>query len=80
MDSKRFRELLALASRHLAEAQQVIRQQEQLINEMLERGADTSGAQALLAKLKMSADAMAEHERRIEEQIRAFEQEKDEGR
>jgi hypothetical protein len=74
MDSQRFKELLALASRHLAEARQVITQQEQLIHDMLDRGADTSGAQSLLEKLKVSAGAMAEHERNIAQQLRELEQ------
>jgi hypothetical protein len=41
----------------------------------LNQGADTSEAQALLEKLRASAEAMAEHERSIEQQIRAFEKE-----
>ena len=73
VDNTRFRELLALASRHLVEARCVIEQQEKLISELLNQGADTSEAQALLEKLRASAEAMAEHERSIERQIRAFE-------
>ena len=74
MERQRFQQLLALAKRHLAEARHVIRQQEELIRAMLDKGADTSEAQALLEKLRTSADAMAEHERSIEQQIREFEQ------
>jgi hypothetical protein len=65
--------LLALASRHLVEARRVIKQQEKLISELMTQGADTSQAQALLEQLRASAEAMAEHERSIERQIRAFE-------
>jgi oligoribonuclease (3'-5' exoribonuclease) len=72
--SERFWELLVVASRHLTQARQAIREQEEIISQMLDRGADTREAQGLLEKLRASADAMAEHERTIEEQIRAFEQ------
>ena len=76
MDRQRFKELLALASRHLAEARHVIRQKEQLISEMINKGADTSEAQALLEKLRASTQGMAEHERSIKQQIREFDQDK----
>jgi transposase-like protein len=71
---ERFWELLAIASRHLTDARRAIREQEEIISQMLDRGVDTAEAQALLEKLRASADAVAEHERTIEEQIRAFEQ------
>jgi hypothetical protein len=77
LDNERFGELLALASRHLVEARRVIEQQEKLISELLNQGADTSEAQALLEKVRASADAIAEHERSIERQIRAFEEKPD---
>lgn len=76
MHREKFRELLALATRHLAEARHVISNQETVIRELLNRGADAGEAQALLEKLRASAEAMAEHEHTIEEQIRAFEQDK----
>jgi len=74
---ERFFELLAIASRHLTQARRAIREQEEIISQMLDRGADTREAQGFLEKLRASADAMAEHERTIEEQIRAFEQDKE---
>lgn len=74
MHDRRFGELLALASRHLVEARRVIKQQEKLVRELMKQGADTNAAQALLEKLRASAEAMAEHERSIERQIRAFEE------
>jgi hypothetical protein len=73
MERQRFEELLALASRHLAEAHQVIRQQEQLITKMLDQGIDPAKAQALLEKLRASALVMAEHGRTIEQQLRDLE-------
>jgi hypothetical protein len=79
MDSHRFQELLTLARRHLAEARQVIREQEELIKAMLDKGADASQARALVEKLRASAAAMAEHERSIEQQIQAFEQDPNQG-
>jgi len=74
LHDRRFAELLALASRHLVEARRVIQQQENLVRELMNQGADTNAAQALLEKLRASADAMAEHERSIRRQIRAFEE------
>jgi 1,2-phenylacetyl-CoA epoxidase catalytic subunit len=73
MDKQRFHQLLSLASRHLAEAQQVIRQQEQIISDLMSKGADSREAQALLERLWVSADAMAAHQRSIEQQIQEFE-------
>lgn len=74
MDRAKFGELLTLASRHLAEAQNAIREQRQMLTALLNAGGDTAAAQALLEKLEASANAMAEHERVIHEQIREFEQ------
>lgn len=74
MHDRKFGELLALASRHLVEARRVIKQQEDLVRELMNQGADTNAAQALLAKLRASAEAMAEHERSIRRQIQAFEE------
>ena len=74
LHEKRFGELLALASRHLVEARRVIKQQERLVSELMKQGANTHEAQALLEKLRASAEAMAEHEQSIERQIRAFEE------
>jgi hypothetical protein len=77
MENNRFRELLALAERHLAEAHRVIREQEERLNELVSTGADTSEAQALLEKLRASAESMAEHEKSIEQQILAFDEKQD---
>jgi hypothetical protein len=77
VDRARFGELLALASRNLAEAHHAIREQEKLMSELLNKGADTAdshAAQALLEKLRAYADAMARHHRDIERQIRALEE------
>lgn len=74
LHDRKFGELLALASRHLVEARRVIKQQEDLVRELMNQGADTNAAQALLAKLRASAEAMAEHERSIRRQIQAFEE------
>ena len=80
MVGQRFQKLLALASRHLAETQSLIREQERLISQLLERGADTTEAESLLERLRTSAEAMAEHKRSIQMQIQAFEREKDQKR
>lgn len=74
LEQTRFLELLALASRRLVEAKSVIEHQQKLVQELLDQGADTRDAEALLAKLKISAEAMTEHQRTIERQIREFEQ------
>jgi hypothetical protein len=79
MDSQKFQELLTLASRHLVEARLAIRKQEKRINEMLKQGVETTEARALLEKLRASSEAMAEHHREIERQIRSIGQDKHQG-
>lgn len=74
MDRERFAELLALASRHLAEANQAINDQKRVLSDLLNQGGDTAQTRALLEKLETSANSMAEHQRSIQEQIRAFEE------
>ena len=74
MDKVKFGELLAQASRHLAEANHAINEQKKVLSGLLNQGGDTAEAQALLEKLEASAKAMAEHERSIAEQIREFEE------
>lgn len=71
----KFYRLLSLAERHVAEAAQVIRQQEQLIVKMRDGGRDTELAESLLEKLRAAARAMAKHQESIEAQIRLWENE-----
>jgi hypothetical protein len=52
----------------------MICRQERLIID-LNSGADTHEAEVLLTRLRASAQAMAEHEHAIEEQMQALEQE-----
>ena len=59
MDRDQFGELLALASRHLAEANQAISEQKKVLSDLLNQGVDTARAQAILEKLEASAEAMA---------------------
>jgi hypothetical protein len=53
----------------------MICRQERLIIDLLNSGADTNEAEVLLTRLCASAQAMAEHEHAIEEQMQALEQE-----
>ena len=76
MDKAKFGELLTLASRHLAEAQKAITAQRKLLSDLIKQGEDTAKAKALLEKLAAAADAMAEHERSIQEQLQAFDDER----
>jgi hypothetical protein len=71
----KFYQLLSLAERHVAEAAQVIQQQEQLIVKMRDDGQDTELAESLLEKLRTAARAMAKHQKSIETQIRLWEDE-----
>jgi hypothetical protein len=71
MDKAKFGDLLALASRHLAET---INEQKIVLSDLLNQGGDAAEAQALLEKLEASTNAMAEHERSTAEQIREFEE------
>ena len=73
MDRTKFLELVALAERHVTEAAAIIQHQEQLINEMRERGDNTELARALLEKLRTTARAMVEHQAKIEQQLRDLE-------
>jgi hypothetical protein len=77
MDRQKFGELLNLASRHLAEARQAICHQRELLTAMVEQGENTTEAQALLKQLESSAEAMAQHERSIQEQLLAFKHDPD---
>ena len=77
MDRAKFRELLTLASQHLAEANHAISEQQRVLSDLINQGGDTAQARDLLEKLKSSAEAMAEHERAIQEQIRQFELDQD---
>ena len=80
MGEQRFQKLLALVSRRLAETQSLVREQERLISGLLKSGANTDDAEALLERLRTSAEAMVEHERSIQLQIQAFEQEQETNR
>jgi hypothetical protein len=73
VDKQKFQDLLSLAERHVAEATAVIQEQEQLIVELRDRGHDTELAESLLEKLRTAAEAMAQHQASIEEQIRLLE-------
>jgi hypothetical protein len=73
VDRTKFLELVALAERHVTEAAAIIQHQEQLINEMRERGDNTELARALLEKLRTTERAMVEHQANIEQQLRDIE-------
>jgi hypothetical protein len=77
MDREKFGQLLNLATRHLAEAREAISNQRKLLTDMVEQGEDTAEVRALLEQLESSAEAMAEHERSIQEQLWAFEHDGD---
>jgi hypothetical protein len=73
MDRAKFGHLLTLASQQLAEANHSIAKQKKILSDLIKEGGDTAQARALLEKLNSSAEAMAEHERAIQAQIREFE-------
>jgi len=73
MEKAKFRELLTLASRHLAEANKAIAAQKKVLSNIIDEGGDSARARALLEKLETSAATMAEHERAIQAQIAEFE-------
>jgi bisphosphoglycerate-independent phosphoglycerate mutase (AlkP superfamily) len=73
VEKAKFGELLTLASRHLAEANNAISEQKKVLSDLINEGRDTAQARDLLEKLEASAEAMAEHERAIQPQIHEFE-------
>ena len=56
---------LAIANRHIAEAQARIAQQAQAVRQLKADGRDTTAAQDLLGVLRQSLDAMKAHREQI---------------
>jgi hypothetical protein len=73
VDKELFYKILSLANRHVAEVAAMIKQQEQLITELRDRGHDTKLAESLLEKLRKTARTMAEYQESIAEQIHFLE-------
>lgn len=61
--------ILSLTNRHIAEMATMIKQQEQLITELRDKGHDIKLAEPLLEKLRKTARTLAEYQESIAEQI-----------
>jgi hypothetical protein len=73
VDKEPFYRILSLANQHVAEMAAMIKQQEQLITELRNKGHDTKLAEPLLEKLRKTARTMAEYQESIAEQVHLLE-------
>jgi len=69
IDKEMEQEHLAQADRHIARAEEMIREQRSLIERMAEHGHDTQMAQDLLHTMQTTLDRMYEHRDMIEATI-----------